>query len=122
MGMYLISPEQDFAAMVKTALKTEDLKTFATATDLIQHLLEKSCSTSDVAILELNRLPETTRFINFVKGSPRISSLKVLAIGTEEQLLALDAGTIGKAEGKLRMPFSPAELTAMVAKVTGRHE
>lgn len=119
MGLYVVSQKPAFAEMVKAALKIENVRVFMGASHLLEHLLTSSRSKSELAILDLDKMADAARFVNFVKGALPLSSIKLLAIGTEEELLALE-GAGAKADAKLRAPCSAIELAAAVAGIEER--
>jgi DNA-binding response OmpR family regulator len=119
MGLYVVSQKPAFAEMVKAALKIENVRVFMGASYLLEHLLTSSRSKSELAILDLDKMADAARFINFVKSAVPLAGVPLLAVGTEEQLLALDAAG-AKADARLRAPCSAIELAAAVAGIEER--
>jgi hypothetical protein len=119
MGLYVVSQKPAFAEMVKAALKIETVTTFIGASHLLEHLLTSSRSKSELAILDLDKMADAARFINFVKSAVPLAGVPLLAVGTEEELLALDTAG-ARADAKLRAPCGAIDLAAAVAGIEER--
>jgi hypothetical protein len=121
MSLYVVSAHAPFTDMVKAALKT-DVPAFATTADLLKHLLERSRSKWELILLNLDRASDARHFIDFVKSSAPLAGVQLVAIGTEEQILALGASTLALLDSMLITPCTAIEIAAIVAQLLERRE
>src|SRR5262245_35845394 len=108
--------------MVKAALKIGDVPTFSTPASLLKHLLERSRPKWELILLNLAGAPDATHFVDFVKSSAPLAGVQLVAIGTEEQLLALGASTLAVLDAMLMSPCRAIEISAIVAQLQERRE
>ncbi len=121
MALYVVSAHPPFTDMVKAALKTE-VPTFSTPASLLKHLLERSRSKWELILLNLEHASDAHHFIDFVKSSAPLASVQLVAIGTEEQILALGASTLAVLDSMLIAPCTAIEIAAIVAQLQERRE
>ena len=121
MSLYVVSAHPHFTDMVKAALKTEVL-TFSTPASLLKHLLERSRSKWELILLNLDRASDASHFIDFVKSSAPLAGVQIVAIGTEEEVLALGASTLAVLDSMLIAPCTAMEIAAIVAQLLERRE
>jgi len=122
MSLYVLSAKPVFVEIVKAALKTARIEAFANTTDLLNHLLSSTRLKSELILIELDTIPDACHFIEFAKGSPMSASLQIVAVGTEDQLLALEAGLNAVVDGTLRAPCSASEIALVAARLREKKE
>jgi hypothetical protein len=116
MSLYVLSAKPSFVDMVKAALKTDQVKSFATTADLLAELLDSNRAKSELIIIELSTT-DASRLIDFVKASGPLHQVLVVAVGTEEELRAIEASRLGMLGATVRAPCQAMDLAAVMAKL-----
>lgn len=120
MSIYLLSANRAFIDVVKAALKMDALNAFSTPADVIAALLAGSRSKWELLIIDLGSIPDGGRLVDFIKSSAPIHAIRVLAVGTPDQLAALGHLPGGSADAIVQAPCTTTEIATAVAKL--RHE
>jgi hypothetical protein len=122
MSLYVVSVRPALSDMVKAALKIGEVPTFSTPASLLKHLLERSRSKWELILLNLEHASDARHFIDFVKSSAPLAGVQIVAIGTEEQILALGASTLAMLDSMLIAPCTAIEIAVIVAQLQERRE
>src|SRR5438093_4000622 len=117
MSLYVLSAKPSFVDMVRAALKTDQVKSFATASDLLAELLDSNRAKSELIIIELSSAPDAHRLIDFVKASGPLHQVPLVAVGTEEELRTVEAGGLLLLDATVRAPCQAMDLAAVTAKL-----
>src|SRR6266850_4924478 len=98
MSLYVLSAKPSFVDMVKAALKTDQVRSFATTSDLLADLLESSRAKSELIIVDLSSAPDAHRLIDFVKASGPLHQVPVVPV-------ELHSVPTGRASDRLPLPI-----------------
>jgi hypothetical protein len=117
MSVHVLSVKPSFVDMVKAALKTDQVRTFANSSDLLVALLDSSRASTEMVIIEFGSAPDAQRLIGFVKSSGPLHQISIVALGTEEQLRTLETAGPLAVDATLRLPCRETDLAAITAKL-----
>jgi hypothetical protein len=113
---YVLSSRKSFVETIRAALKTDNLKAFASAGDVVPALLTGSRTNSELLVIDLESVPDAGRLIDFVKSSAPIRAIRILVVGTAEQLTPLGPMTSAAVDAIVQAPCTQAEIAAAAAK------
>jgi len=116
-SIYVLSANRSFIDLVKAALKVDALNTFSGAADVISALLAGSRSKWELLIIDLGSAGDGGRLLDFIKSSAPIHAIRVMVVGTPDQLAALGEVPGGSADATVQAPCTVGEISAAVAKL-----
>jgi hypothetical protein len=119
-SVYLLSAEPAFLDRVKPAFSTDNPKVFPTSGQVIAELLAGSRSKWEVIIVDVGSIADSRHLLDFVKSSAPLRAVRVMLVGTAEQLAAMGEVPGGSADAVVQAPCTGAQIAAAVTKL--RHD
>jgi response regulator RpfG family c-di-GMP phosphodiesterase len=120
MGVCVFSAQPSFIDVVKSALKTGNVIAFTDTEALLPELIRRASSKCNLLVLDLSSGPDAVRLVSFVKSSPQLSRVPIVAVGTEEIYASMEPGIVAGIEATLLHPLNATEVAAVVAKIRER--
>lgn len=116
-SVYLLSAQSTFVDALKPAFGTDQPRVFSTSSQVIAELLGGSRSRWEVVIADLGSISDARHLLDFIKSSAPLRSVRVMAVGTPEQLAGLGDVPGGTADATVQAPCTPAQITAALSKL-----
>ena len=115
--VYVISSNEGITNTVKEALQTDATVQTHNAEGFLTAVLRRGHSKESCVILDLSALSDVARIITFTKSSPKIATLPIIAIGSEEDHDSLPSEVRSSINGVVVTPYTAGELAAVIASV-----
>jgi hypothetical protein len=103
--------------IIIAALKTSAVAHSPNGARFIEKILRDPIATGTCVIVDLATIPDGERLISFIQSSSAIRRLSIVALGTRSNFDSLSPGIEPSLNGVVTAPYTPAELTAVIASV-----